>query len=206
MIEKNKRCSYATGSDCIFFRNGFCMEKDLSACGGPKEKEDIKEAAQCYNCLCMTCEDPNCGHCNICSELPKASRNIRKCEQYKTSETKSEPEKTTFYTGAVRSSKKGKGRFDLLPFYAIESIAKLMEEGAEEYGERNWEKGIDYQSYIDSALRHISQFMMGLTDEDHLQHATWNLLCCLDTRIRMEKEENENEYCYCYRKEQTTES
>ena len=35
----------------------------------------------------------------------------------------------------------------------------------------NWEKGMPFSRYIDSALRHIVKYIMGMTDEDHLSAA-----------------------------------
>lgn len=78
-------------------------------------------------------------------------------------------------SGAIRSSAKGKGRYDLLSPFALARLAIVMEKGAEQKGDRNWEKGLPSTRYIDSALRHIFQYMMGLEDEDHLGHAMWNI-------------------------------
>lgn len=94
---------------------------------------------------------------------------------------KHDKEKVKFDTGATRETKKGKGRFDLLPFHGITRVAHVMEKGATHHGDRNWEKGIPLASYIDSALRHISQYMQGMKDEDHIGQAAWNLLCLMCT-------------------------
>ena len=69
----------------------------------------------------------------------------------------------------------GKGRCDLLPACAILRKARHFEAGAKKYGDRNWEKGIPLNSFIDSALRHIFKYLNGETDEDHLCAASWNL-------------------------------
>ena len=90
-----------------------------------------------------------------------------------------------FETGANRDTQAGKGRFDLLPPWAIEQVAKLYEAGCEKYGDRNWEKGIPMGRYLDSAIRHSFKYLRGDTDEDHLLAAAWNLLCCMDTRERI---------------------
>lgn len=89
-----------------------------------------------------------------------------------------------FATGAVRDMAKGKGRYDLLPWEAIEELAKHCERGAIKYGERNREKGIPISSLIDSALRHLSKYMQGAQDEPHLVAAMWNIAFA----ILMEKE------------------
>lgn len=69
--------------------------------------------------------------------------------------------------------------------------AVQMERGAKKYGERNWEKGIPIQSFIDSACRHYLKFLRGDTDEPHLVAAGWNIMCCMTTVIRQKvKEDN----------------
>ena len=50
-------------------------------------------------------------------------------------------ERQEFSTGSVRDTRKGKGRFDLLPPKAIRRLAVHFESGAIKYGDRNWEKG-----------------------------------------------------------------
>jgi hypothetical protein len=84
-------------------------------------------------------------------------------------------ERTQFETGAVRDMHQGKGRYDLLPWEAIDELAKHCEEGALKYGERNCEKGIPIHSLIDSAIRHLSCYMRGMKDEPHLRAAMWNI-------------------------------
>lgn len=80
-----------------------------------------------------------------------------------------------FETGAVRDMAGGKGRFDLIPPGPLMRLARHYEAGAVKYGERNWEKGIDSSSYIDSALRHIIQYMGGCREEDHLAAVVFNV-------------------------------
>lgn len=89
-------------------------------------------------------------------------------------------ERTSFGTGAVRDMHVGKGRFDLLPWYAIHEVAKHCEDGAIKYGERNVDKGIPQHSLIDSAIRHLVKYIHGETDEPHLRAAAWNVLWALE--------------------------
>ena len=44
------------------------------------------------------------------------------------------------------------------------------------YSDRNWEKGMPFSRYIDAAKRHLDKYIMGMTDEDHLAAAAWNIL------------------------------
>lgn len=80
-----------------------------------------------------------------------------------------------FVTGAIRDTNAGRGRFDLLPAYAILRLAKHYEAGSNKYPERNWEKGQPLSRFIDSALRHLFSFMDGDRTEDHLAAVLWNV-------------------------------
>lgn len=84
-----------------------------------------------------------------------------------------------FKTGAVRDTREGKGRFDLISPYALRRLAAVYEKGAVKYGDNNWQKGIPFARCIDSALRHIGQFQLGRRDEDHLAQAAWNLFAIM---------------------------
>lgn len=96
-------------------------------------------------------------------------------------------ERHHFATGSRRDTRKGKGRFDLMPARALRRLARHFEAGAVKYGDRNWEKGQPLSVYLDSALRHANTYMEGKTDEDHLIAAAWNLLCLADTEERIKE-------------------
>lgn len=85
-----------------------------------------------------------------------------------------------FNTGAVRDTG-GKGRMDLIPWCAVRRVSKHMEDALEHYPERNWEKGLPMHSMIDSAFRHLSKYVDGWHDEDHLCAAATNLLMAMWT-------------------------
>lgn len=76
--------------------------------------------------------------------------------------------------GGNRESNKGRGRFDLLPFEALEAWAIWSEAGAEKYGDRNWEKGLLVSDCINRLVRHATKAANGWTDEDHLAACIWN--------------------------------
>jgi hypothetical protein len=96
-------------------------------------------------------------------------------------EVKDSGHRHVFETGAQRDRAAGKGRFDLLMWWALPRIAVILEKGADKYDARNWERGMPMSRFIDSAARHIGQHMQGMTDEDHLGQATWNLLAAVQT-------------------------
>lgn len=76
---------------------------------------------------------------------------------------------------AIREPATGKGRYDLISPFAMRRLALWYELGASKYADRNWEKGMPFSRYINSAKRHIDKYIMGMEDEDHLAAAVWNL-------------------------------
>ena len=97
------------------------------------------------------------------------------CEDMDEGTIKDSGDRTEFSTGAVRDMHEGKGRFDLLPMCVLIRLARHYENGSIKYGDRNGVKGIPCLSFADSAMRHLVKSMDGLTDEDHLIAAIWNL-------------------------------
>ena len=57
-------------------------------------------------------------------------------------------------------------------------MSKHYEQGAEKYGEHNWQKGLPIKSYVDSAVRHYLKWKRGDDDERHDLAFLWNILCC----------------------------
>ena len=84
-----------------------------------------------------------------------------------------------FDTGAKRDSATGKPRPDLISGFATQRRAKVMELGATKYGIRNWEKGMPLSVFLASATRHLNQFMLGESDEEHLAHCAFNLVAIM---------------------------
>lgn len=101
-------------------------------------------------------------------------------------EVKDSGKRQEFPTGSRRDLNTGKGRYDLLPTYAIQRLAQHFENGAVKYGDRNWEKGQPLSRYLDSAIRHAFKGLAGIKDEDHLAASCWNLLCLIETEHRIE--------------------
>ena len=120
-------------------------------------------------------------------------------------ELKSSGEKREFKTGSVRDSAVGKARIDLIPRSTLIKLGIHYANGAEHYGDNNWKKGQPISSYMASFERHYNQFKQGITDENHLISAIWNLIAIdytidaikagllpsdLDDRSEDEKENN----------------
>lgn len=83
----------------------------------------------------------------------------------------------------------GKLPWHLLPFDAVGDVVEVLKHGAEKYGDRNWEKGMDHSRVFSAALRHMVAYQSG-EDADaesglsHLAHAATNLLFLSAYRIR----------------------
>lgn len=80
---------------------------------------------------------------------------------------------------AIREPSTGKGRYDLVSPFAMRRLAQHYENGAQKYADRNWEKGMPFSRYVDSAKRHLDKYIMGMTDEDHLAAASWNIFAIM---------------------------
>mgnify|MGYP007111659499 CR=1 FL=1 len=64
-------------------------------------------------------------------------------------------------------------------------VSKHFEEGAEKYGENNWQKGLPAKCYINSAVRHYLKWLRGDKDEFHDRAFCWNVICaCWTCRHR----------------------
>lgn len=61
----------------------------------------------------------------------------------------------------------------------ILEASKHFEEGAEKYGENNWQLGIPVGCYINSAVRHYLKFKRGDNDEPHDRAFVFNVMCCI---------------------------
>ena len=84
--------------------------------------------------------------------------------------------------GVKRESNKNRGRFDLIPYEALEELAKWYEAGAIKYGDRNWEKGVDVQDCTNRMIRHAIKAGNGFMDEGPFAHyaaVIWNAIAAI---------------------------
>jgi hypothetical protein len=77
-------------------------------------------------------------------------------------------------------------RPDLLPEIALERLAMLLGRGAKKYGDRNWELGIPVDVFAASALRHMMQWLLGDTTEDHAAAVLFNIAAAMTTEARVQ--------------------
>lgn len=80
-----------------------------------------------------------------------------------------------YATGAVRSADAESVRYDLISPIALERWAKTCHEGAQKYGDYNWEKGMAVSVMINHTFEHLRKYLAGDRSEDHLGHALWNI-------------------------------
>lgn len=67
---------------------------------------------------------------------------------------------------------KGKLKWSLVPFSALEGMVKVLEFGAEKYSIHNWKKGLPYTEVCESLMRHLFSFLEGedIDNESGLHH------------------------------------
>ena len=77
-------------------------------------------------------------------------------------------ERTSQETGAQCDPSHMQAAMELLSPYSLYDLATWLGKGADKYAPRNWEKGILFSVCIGKLERHLQQYIMGKTDEDHL--------------------------------------
>jgi hypothetical protein len=88
-------------------------------------------------------------------------------------------ERDVYNSGAKRDNGGGKGRMDLIATQGLLRLSRLYQAGAKKYADRNWEKGMPVSRYVDAAFRHLTKYMAGCDDEDHLSAVAWNVFCIM---------------------------
>jgi len=97
-------------------------------------------------------------------------------------QVKDSGEREDFSTGSKRDTRKGKGRYDLIPAYPLHRLAVHYQNGSDKYGDWNWILGQPLSRYIDSAMRHLNEVRMGKDDEDHEIAVAWNIFAYIETK------------------------
>lgn len=82
-------------------------------------------------------------------------------------------------TGGQKGSKPE--RFDLLPWDALEEVARVYAFGATKYDDNNWTKGYKYSLSTAALVRHVSKFIQGqdIDEESGLHHLAHAVFHCL---------------------------
>lgn len=95
------------------------------------------------------------------------------------------PEQSTFSTGAVRSADANGVRYDLVSVVGLRRLASTYAEGAAKYPPHNWRNGFPFSDLLNHLQRHVELFKAGDTSEDHLAHAAWGLFTLMDFQETM---------------------
>lgn len=105
-------------------------------------------------------------------------------------------DKTQFSTGATRDTMDGKPRTDLLPFDLLMRVADWYGLGATKYGDNNWRKGQKVSHCVGSIMRHLSKWVMGNRDEDHLSAIVFNTLSIMNVEMYHKDNKDINDMDY----------
>lgn len=81
--------------------------------------------------------------------------------------------------------------FHLVDAKALFSVAKVLSEGAEKYGEDNW-RLIPVKDNLNHALQHIYAYLAGDTQDEHLAHAAFRTLFALAIELDPDGERKPN--------------
>lgn len=79
-------------------------------------------------------------------------------------------------------------RFDLVDPIAMFEMCRVLQKGAEKYGEDNW-KNISIRDHLNHLLIHVYAYLAGDTQDDHLSHA----LCRAMMAVAVDKANGEAE-------------
>lgn len=109
-------------------------------------------------------------------------------------ETKDSGERKVYTSGLHRDAGE-KPLYTEVYYPLVKRHAELMMRGAIKYDRGNWKKAHtaeDLQRFKDSLLRHIYQYLMGDTDEDHLAAVLFNAHGCamIDDKLELDKYNN----------------
>jgi hypothetical protein len=84
-----------------------------------------------------------------------------------------------YFMDTFKKDDNDKVKLAYLPFAQLETIARVLDHGAEKYGRDNWQKG-DFTRYASACLRHVFARLKGEKNDPesglpHLAHAA----CCI---------------------------
>ena len=73
---------------------------------------------------------------------------------------------------------KNKLRYDLIPWFGEQELARVFTIGAKKYGDNNWRSGFNYSRIIGAAKRHLAAFIRGENHDPedgqlHLSSLAW---------------------------------
>lgn len=99
--------------------------------------------------------------------------------------TKDSGQREEFSTGSKRDTREGKGRYDLVPPESLARLAGVYERGAKKYSANNWRLGQPQSRFMDSAIRHLFNYLGGDRSEDHLGQCAFNVFALMSQEERL---------------------
>lgn len=86
-------------------------------------------------------------------------------------------------TGGQKGSKPA--RYDLIPAFPLDQLARVYGKGAEKYADNNWRKGYSWHLNFAAMQRHLWAFWSGEDNDPetgcpHLAHAAWHAFSLLE--------------------------
>jgi hypothetical protein len=88
------------------------------------------------------------------------------------------PETATYHGGGKRDIEDIPA-YHLYPRAALRRVLRRYEHGRIKYGDRNWEGGLPAEDCFNRAMEHLSKYVNGWNDEDHLAAAVFNINCIM---------------------------
>lgn len=84
---------------------------------------------------------------------------------------------------------KGKAPWHLAPWDALRAVVMVLAFGAGKYGDRNWEKGMNWSRCYSAVLRHLTAWWDGESKDQetgmsHLWHAGCGVMFLISYEIR----------------------
>ena len=84
-----------------------------------------------------------------------------------------------------RKDDQDKLRYDLIPVQPLEELVKVYTLGAKKYGDRNWEKGINFSRIFAAMMRHAWAYWKGekydtKDGQHHLASVAWNAFALME--------------------------
>jgi hypothetical protein len=97
-----------------------------------------------------------------------------------------------------RKKTTGKLRVLLLPMDAVARVIRVLEHGAQKYGDNNWRSAGSSDVFIEAALRHLMKHIAGERYDDesglpHLSHAGASIILAIAMSIKEYKDGSEEQ-------------
>lgn len=104
-------------------------------------------------------------------------------------------EEIKFPSGMNRNTDAGKPNYRLIDIPFLTRLATHMTKGAEIHGRDNWRLANSEEElarFLDSAFRHLMQYLNGEVDEDHASATVFNIMCAEYVKARLEEAKEEH--------------